>query len=188
MLWCLPLPKLLAVVSGRMGKSVPNPLSDNVEVRYISAEELTRPVLRQALAWTQERLDPDGMLDRAHVSAPKLAPFIRHASFFEFFITDGKVTDFVAKVLASEIAETTIEISGRTGRENLPVPLFERWRIAGQFLVDHGKIFATQSQVYEKEHKNAESLIVPVKNDGILDHSVVFTEYWVTDPRTSHEI
>ncbi|MFC4348122.1 hypothetical protein ACFO5Q_09725 [Kordiimonas lipolytica] len=167
---------------------MPNSVSDNVEVRYISAQELTRPVLIKARAWAQERLDTDGMLDRAHVTAPKLAPFIRHASFFEFFIADGQVTDFVAKVLAGEIAETTIEISGKTGRNHLPAPLFERWRTAGQHLIDHGKMFATQSQVFEKEHKNAESLIVPVKNDGVLDHSLVFTEYWVTDPRFDDEI
>lgn len=158
------------------------------DVIFGKCEDLSRPILAEAYQWVLERLATDGMIPRSDVSGPKLAPFIRHASLFELVILDGQVLDYHARVLASHIADNIQEISGRTGKETLPQELFERWRITAQYLIDCRHPFRTQSQVFGKENKNAESLIAPVSEDGNLTHALVFTEYWFDQPRFSHEI
>ena len=158
------------------------------EVKFSGCEGVSRPILANALEWVQSRLEADGMVPRCDVSGPNLAPFIRHASLFELIIENGLVQDYHARVLASHIADNIQEISGRTGKETLPAELFERWRVTAQHLIDTGHPFSTRSQVYGKENKNAESLIVPVSENGRLTHALVFTEYWFDQPRFSYEI
>lgn len=153
--------------------------STSVEVFYGDCDDLTRPILKQAYAWTQERLSENGMLDRYHVRPQFLAPFIQHASFYKFLVEDGKVVDFQAKVLASQIADNVVEISGKWGKAHLPAPLFERWLTACNHTYRLKAPFSTRSQVFGKEHKRAESLSIPVTDRGSLTHALVFSEYWV---------
>ncbi|NVJ96614.1 MAG: hypothetical protein HWE25_00585 [Alphaproteobacteria bacterium] len=152
---------------------------EKVSVEYGAPDALTRPLLKEAFAWVCENMSDDGTLDKSCVSAPLLAPFIRHISLFEFVIIGGKVTDFRAKVLASIVADNIFEISGRYGKENLPRPIFERWLLACQTLVDKECAFSTSSAVFGKAHRRVESLSVPVRDSrGILNHGLVFTDYW----------
>lgn len=155
-------------------------MQDVEDVIFGSPHELIRPVLREAYAWARPLLSADGMLARNQVSPANLAPFIRHASLFEIITVCSVVTDFRAKVLASHIADNMFEISGLSGRDSLPEALFERWRLTGQKLIDDRKSLRTRSQVFGKEHKNAESLIIPVTEDGELRFGLVFTEYWLS--------
>ncbi|SDD92585.1 MULTISPECIES: hypothetical protein [Kordiimonas] len=157
------------------------------DVIFGECADLSRPILAEAYQWVLEHLAADGMVPRSDVSGPKLASFIRHASLFELVIEDGQVQDYHARVLASHIADNIQEISGRTGKDTLPGELFERWRITAQYLIEHRRPFRTQSQVFGKENKNAESLIAPVSEDGELTHALVFTEYWFDQPLFSHE-
>jgi len=158
------------------------------DVIFGRCEDLSRPILIKAFEWVQSRLAANGMVPRCDVSGPNLAPYIRHASLFELVIVNGEVQDYHARVLASHIADNIQEISGRTGKETLPDELFERWRITAQHLIEKRHPFRTRSQVFGKENKNAESLIVPASENGELTHALVFTEYWFDQPRFSHEI
>lgn len=150
-------------------------------------EDLTRPILKKAYQWVEPQLTTERTLPRSAVSGPSLVRFIRHASLFELKMEDGQVTDYHARVLASHVAENTQEISGRSGRETLPDGLFERWRMTAQYLVEARQPFCTQSQVFGKEHKNAESLVVPVTENGQLGLALVFTEYWFDQSQYSSE-
>lgn len=154
-------------------------VAEKVEVIYGAPEDVSRPLLKDAYAWTIERLAEDGTLDRSFINAPQLAPLIRHVSLFEFMMDGDTVVDFKAKVLASVVANNIFEISGRYGKENLPAPLFKRWLFACQKLYDDKQGFCTKSSVYRKSHKSVESLSIPVRENGALNHALVFTDYWV---------
>jgi len=149
------------------------------DIRFGTCDGLERPILKGANKWVGRRLDREGLLRRDQISAPEMTAFIRHVSLFYLHI-DGAdcVTDFHARVLASHVADNIAEITGQSGRESLPPELFDRWRRTAQRLIDTRLSFRTRTQVYGKEYKQGESLIVPVLEHGDLNHALVFTEYW----------
>lgn len=151
------------------------------EIIFGDCSDLERPVLREAFKWVKLQLSASQMVDRDRVSAPALAPYIRHASLFKLVMEDSVVTDYHASVLASHIADNIKEISGKSGRSTLPEGLFERWRITAQYLTEKRTPFRTRTKVFGKEHKEGESLVVPISQGGELTHALVFTEYWLED-------
>ncbi|NVJ71602.1 MAG: hypothetical protein HWE08_14705 [Alphaproteobacteria bacterium] len=151
------------------------------EIIFGHCSDLERPVLREAFKWVQSHWSASQMVDRNEINAPALAPYIRHASLFKLVIEHGVVKDYHASVLASHIADNIKEISGKSGKCTLPAELFERWRITAQHLIELRRPFRTRTKVFGKEHKEGESLVVPVSQHDELSHALVFTEYWLED-------
>lgn len=149
------------------------------DIRFGTCDSLERPILKGAHIWVDRRLDRAGLMRRDQISAPEMTAFIRHVSLFYLDVDEtGTVTDFHARVLASHVADNIAEITGQSGRDSLPTVLFSRWRRTAQRLIDTRQSFRTRTQVYGKEHKQGESLVVPVLEHGDLNHALVFTEYW----------